>query len=130
MIDINLIRTNPEMVKENIKRKFQDKKLDLVDKVITLDQQNREYKNEGDTLRAKRNSLSGEIGKLMREKKIEEANAIKSEVSAINDRIKEVEELEAKLSGEIREIMLTIPNIIDESVPVGKDDSENVEIQK
>ena len=130
MIDINLIRTNPELVKENIKRKFQDKKLELVDKVILLDQENRNYKNEGDTLRAKRNSLSGEIGKLMREKKIEEANAIKSEVSAINDRIKEVEELETKLSGEIREIMLTIPNIIDESVPVGKDDSENVEIQK
>lgn len=102
MIDINLIRTNPELVKENIRRKFQDHKLDLVDQVISLDQKNREYKNEGDTLRAKRNSLSGEIGKLMREKKIEEANAIKSEVSAINDRIKEVEELETKLSGEIR----------------------------
>ena len=130
MLDIKFVRENPDIVKENIKKKFQDKKLELVDQVISLDQKNREYKNEGDTLRAKRNSLSGEIGKLMREKKIEEANTIKSEVSAINDRIKEVEELEAKLSGEIREIMLTIPNIVDPSVPVGKDDSENVEIQK
>ena len=130
MIDINLIRNNPELVKENIKKKFQDHKLDLVDKVIQLDQENRNYKNEGDTLRSQRNSLSGEIGKLMREKKIEEANTIKAKVSGINDRIKEVEELESKISSEIREIMLTIPNIIDDSVPVGKDDSENVEIQK
>ena len=130
MIDINLIRTNPELVKENIKRKFQHHKIELVDKVIKLDQDNRNCKNEGDTLRAKRNSLSGEIGKLMREKKIDEANKIKAEVSAINDRIKEVEEMETKLSAEIREIMLTIPNIVDPSVPVGKDDSENVEVQR
>ena len=130
MIDINLIRTNPDLVKENIKRKFQDNKIELVDKVIKLDQENRNYKNEGDSLRAKRNTLSGDIGKLMREKKIDEANKIKAEVSAINDRIKEVEELETKLSGEIREIMLTIPNIVDPSVPVGKDDSENVEVQR
>ena len=130
MIDINLIRTNPELVKENIKKKFQDHKLELVDEVIKLDQNNRNLKSEGDDLRAKRNSLSGEIGKLMREKKIEEANAIKANVATINDRIKEVEEEEEILSKKIREIMLVIPNIIDDSVPLGKDDSENVEITK
>ena len=130
MIDINLIRTNPELVKENIKKKFQDHKLELVDEVIKLDQNNRNLKSEGDELRAKRNSLSGEIGKLMREKKIEEANAIKADVATINDRIKEVEEEEEILSKKIREIMLVIPNIIDDSVPLGKDDSENVEITK
>ena len=130
MIDINLIRTNPELVKENIKKKFQDHKLELVDEVIKLDQSNRNLKSEGDELRAKRNSLSGEIGKLMREKKIEEANAIKANVATINDRIKEVEEEEEILSKKIREIMLVIPNIIDDSVPLGKDDSENVEITK
>ena len=130
MIDINLIRTNPELVKENIKNKFQDHKLELIDEVIKLDQNNRNLKSEGDELRAKRNSLSGEIGKLMREKKIEEANAIKANVATINDRIKEVEEEEEILSKKIREIMLVIPNIIDDSVPLGKDDSENVEITK
>jgi len=130
MIDINLIRSNPELVRENIKKKFQDSKLPLVDKVITLDQENRNFKSEGDDLRARRNSLSTEIGKLMREKKIEEANEIKSEVGKINDRIKVVEMEEERLSKEIREIMLTIPNIIDSTVPVGKDDSENVEIEK
>ena len=130
MIDINLIRTNPELVKENIKKKFQNHKLELVDEVIKLDQNNRNLKSEGDELRAKRNSLSGEIGKLMREKKIEEANAIKADVATINDRIKEVEEEEEILSKKIREIMLVIPNIIDDSVPLGKDDSENVEITK
>ncbi len=130
MIDINLIRTNPELVKNNMKRKFQDHKLELVDKVLELDTKFRELKQEGDNLRASRNSLSQEIGKLMKEKKIEEANAIKQKVVEINNRNAEIEKIEEELSQEIKQIMMSIPNIVDESVPVGKDDSENVEIQK
>ncbi|MBQ8443963.1 MAG: serine--tRNA ligase [Clostridia bacterium] len=130
MIDINLIRTNPTLVKENIKKKFQDAKLPLVDKVLELDGEHRKLKQEGDNLRALRNSLSQEIGKLMREKKIEEANAIKAQVVANNERMTQIEEKEASLGAEIKQIMMTIPNIIDDSVPIGKDDSENVEIQK
>ena len=130
MIDINLIRTNPDLVRENIKKKFQDSKLPLVDEVLSLDTEYRNLKSEGDTLRAKRNTLSTTIGGLMREKKIDEANAIKSEVSKINDRIKEIETNEEDITEKIRKIMLTIPNIIDKSVPIGKDDSENVEIEK
>lgn len=130
MIDINLIRTNPELVKENIKKKFQDSKLEIVDKVITLDQENRNIKSEGDNLRAKRNTLSTQIGGLMREKKVAEANAIKDEVKAINLRLLEVEKLEEEKTSEIKKLMMTIPNIIDPSVPVGKDDSENVELQR
>ncbi len=130
MIDINLIRTNPELVKENIKKKFQESKLSTVDKVIALDQENRAIKAEGDTLRAKRNTLSSQIGLLMREKKIEEANAIKEEVKNINQRLIEVEKIEEEKTAEIKKLMMTIPNIIDPSVPVGKDDSENVELQK
>ena len=130
MIDINLIRTNKELVKENIKKKFQDSKLETVDRIEKLDIENRNLKTEGDNLRAERNSLSGEIGKLMRDKKIEEANAIKVKVSQINDRLKEVEVKEEELSTEIKNLMMTIPNIIDSSVPIGKDDSENVEIKK
>lgn len=130
MIDINLIRTNPELVKENIKKKFQDSKLETVDKIIALDQENRAIKAEGDSLRAKRNTLSSTIGGLMKEKKIDEANTVKAEVKAINDRLLEVEKLEEEKSAEIKTLMMTIPNIIDASVPVGKDDTCNVEIEK
>ena len=130
MIDINLIRTNKELVKENIKKKFQDEKLPLVDEVEELDKQNRALKQECDTLRASRNTLSTEIGKLMREKKVDEANKIKEQVKANNDRIAEIEKEIEVVEEKIRKIMLTIPNIIDKSVPIGKDDSENVEIER
>ena len=130
MIDINLIRTNPEVVKENIKKKFQDNKLEYVDKVLELDKQCRAYKAEGDELRASRNKLSGQIGLLMKEKKLEEANQIKAQVVKDNERIVEIEKLEAELNAEVKRLMMLIPNIIDDSVPVGKDDSENVEIEK
>ena len=130
MIDINLIRTNPELVKENIRKKFQDAKLPMVDKVVELDNKYRALKAEGDDLRASRNKLSGQIGLLMKEKKVEEANAIKATVVKNNERIVEIEHEEEELSQEIKKIMMTIPNIIDKSVPIGKDDSENVEIQK
>ncbi len=130
MIDINLIRTNKDLVKANIKKKFQDSKLPLVDEVEKLDKKVRTLKVEGDNLRASRNTLSSQIGALMKEKKIEEANKIKEEVRKNNDRIADIEKEVASLDEKIRKIMLTIPNIIDDSVPVGKDDSENVEIQK
>lgn len=130
MIDINLIRTNKDLVKENIKKKFQDHKLPLVDEVEELDKKIRALKQEGDALRASRNTLSSQIGMLMREKKVEEANAIKEQVKANNDRILEIEKEETETSARIRTIMLTIPNIIDDSVPIGKDDSQNVEIEK
>ena len=130
MIDIKLIRTNPDLVRENIKKKFQDKKLPLVDEVITLDEKIRVLKAESDELRAKRNKASQAIGQLMREKKIEEANKIKQEVALNNQKIAENDAVEAQLSERIKEKMMTIPNIIDPSVPVGKDDSENVEIER
>ena len=130
MIDINLIRTNKELVKENIRKKFQDEKLPLVDEVEELDKQNRALKQEADTLRASRNTLSNQIGMLMREKKVDEANKIKETVRKNNDRIAEIEKEQEELDAKIRKIMLTIPNIIDKSVPIGKDDSENVEIEK
>ena len=130
MIDIKLIRTNPDLVRENIKKKFQDKKLPLVDEVITLDEKIRVLKAESDELRAKRNKASQAIGQLMREKKVEEANKIKQEVALNNQKIAENDTVEAQLSERIKEIMMTIPNIIDPSVPVGKDDSENVEIER
>ena len=130
MIDINLIRTNPELVKENMKKKFQHNKLEYVDKVVELDTKNRALKAEGDELRSSRNKLSGQIGLLMKEKKLEEANQIKAEVVKNNNRIAEIEKEEAVLVEEIKKLMMTIPNIIDESVPIGKDDSENVEIEK
>lgn len=130
MIDINLIRTNKELVKENIKKKFQDEKLELVDMVEQLDKMQRSIKQETDTLRAKRNSLSSQIGALMKDKKLQEANAIKEEVKTINLRIAQTEKEEETLAAQIRKIMLTIPNIIDESVPIGKNDSQNVEIEK
>lgn len=130
MIDIDLIRTNPELVKQNIRNKFQDAKLPLVDQVVELDTKNRAIKQEVDKLRAMRNTLSGEIGKLMKEKNIDEANNIKAQVVANNEKIAELEAEGEKLSAEIKKCMMTIPNIIDKSVPIGKDDSENVEVQR
>ena len=130
MIDINLIRKNREIVKENIKKKFQDVKLPLVDEVYNLDIEYRNTKVEADNLRGEKNKLSGQIGLLMREGKKEEAETIKNQVSEMNDRIKELEEKEESLEPEIRKIMYKIPNIIDKSVPIGKDDTENVEIEK
>ena len=130
MIDINLIRTNKELVKENIKKKFQDQKLPLVDEVEELDKQFRATKQEVDELRASRNTLSSKIGALMKDKKIEEANQVKEQVKKNNDRIAKLESEEEVLSEKIKKIMMTIPNIIDKSVPIGKDDSQNVELQK
>ena len=130
MIDIKLIRENSDLVKENIKKKFQDEKLGLVDEVYEYDKTYREYKVEGDNLRAKRNDLSSQIGGLMREGKKDEAEKIKSEVSEINNRIDDLEEKEARLEEEIKSRMMVIPNIIDESVPIGKNDSENVENER
>ena len=127
MIDINLIRTNPELVKENIKKKFQDHKLEYVDKVLQLDNQIRTLKKEGDSLRADRNSLSSKIGQYMREKNIEQANLTKSEVVKINERIVQIENEEVALSAELKKYMMSIPNIIADDVPIGKDDSENVQ---
>ncbi len=130
MIDINLIRKNPEIVKENIKKKFQDQKLPLVDEVIKLDAENRTLKQEGDDLRAKRNTLSQQIGQLMREGKREEAETIKDTVKKNNDRIAEIEVLVADLDEKIKKNMMSIPNIIADDVPIGKDDSENVEVKR
>ena len=130
MIDIKLIRENPDLVKENIKKKFQDDKLPLVDEVAELDVSVRKAQTEADELRNQRNVISKEIGKLMAEGKKEEAEEAKSKVNTFADRLKELEERENKLSERINEIMLVIPNIIDDSVPVGKDDSENVEVER
>ena len=130
MIDIKFLRENKELVKENIRKKFQEHKLPLVDEVVELDLKNRECKQTGDELRKERNEISGQIGLLMREKKIEEGNALKAKVVEINNKLVEIEKEEEELSKKIKQIMMTIPNIIDESVPIGKDDSENVEIQK
>ena len=130
MIDINLLRTNKELVKENIKKKFQDQKLPLVDEVEGLDKKFRATKQEVDELRASRNTLSSKIGALMKDKKIEEANQVKEQVKKNNDRIAKLESEEEVLSEKIKKIMMTIPNIIDKSVPIGKDDSQNVELQK
>ena len=135
MLDIKFIRENPEAVKENIKKKFQDQKLPLVDQVIALDEENRAAMTEANELRASRNSLSKQIGMLMGQakkdpSKLEEAEAVKAQVKANADRLAELEEKEAKLAEEIRHIMLQIPNIIDPSVPIGPDDSCNVEVQR
>ncbi len=130
MIDIKLIRENSDLVKENIKKKFQDEKLGLVDEVYELDKTYREYKTEADTLRGKRNNLSASIGNLMREGKMAEVSNTKRQVIEINMRIEEIEAKETSLEEEIKKRMLVIPNIIDESVPLGKDDSENVEVEK
>ena len=130
MIDIRLIRTNPELVKENIKKKFQDEKLVLVDEVIELDKQLREAIAQGDALRNKRNVVSKQIGALMGQGKKEEAEAAKAEVAAIGPQMAEWKEKQDTLSAQIRERMLVIPNIIDDSVPIGRDDSENVEVER
>lgn len=130
MIDIKLIRTNPELVKANIKKKFQDEKLPLVDEVIKLDEEFRNLKQECDDLRAKRNKNSADIGILMREKRIEEANKIKQDMVMINQMITKHEETLNELTTRIKDIMMVIPNIIDDTVPIGKDDSENVEVAR
>ena len=130
MLDIKFVRENPEIVKENIRKKFQDEKLPLVDEVIELDAKIRALKQQGGDLRAERNSSSQKIGLLMREKKIDEANAIKARVVEINNQLVDIEKEEENLSQELRKRMLVIPNIIDPSVPIGKDDSENVEVKK
>ena len=130
MIDIKLIRENKDLVKENIKKKFQDHKLALVDEVETLDKEYRECKLEGDRLRSEKNNKSSEIGNLMREGKKEEAEAIKKEISDYGTRITELETREQELEKEIKERMMVIPNIIDASVPIGEDDNSNVELQK
>ncbi len=130
MIDIKLIRENPELVKENIKKKFQDKKLVLVDEVVSLDKELRATKLEADTLRGKRNSVSKSIGMLMGQKKLEEANKAKQEVVEINERLVFLEKEEERLNEEVKSRMMLIPNIIADDVPIGKDDSENVELKR
>ena len=130
MIDINIIRNNRDIVKENIKKKFQDEKLLLVDEVYDLDKELRESKTYADSLRNKRNTTSNEIGICMRNKEVDKANELKEEVVKINNELKDLEEKEIALETTIKEKMMVIPNIIDESVPIGKDDSENVEIEK
>ena len=130
MIDIKFLRENPDVVKQNIKNKFQDHKLHLVDEVIDLDKKNREAKLNGDNLRAERKSLSAEIGNLMRNGKKDEAESIKSKVQEINSKLEENEKLETEYAEEIKSRMMKIPNIMDASVPIGKDDSENVEVER
>ena len=130
MLDLKFVRENPDIVKQNIKNKFQDSKLPLVDEVIALDAENRTTQKEADDLRASRNKLSKQIGALMGQGKREEAEEVKKQVSANSARLTELEAKEAELSEKILKIMMTIPNIIDPSVPIGKDDSQNVEIER
>lgn len=130
MIDMKLIRTNPELVKENIRKKFQDEKLPLVDEVLDLDKQFRETKMTCDDFRNQRKTISKKIGALMGQGKKDEAESVKQEVAAIGAKLDELEQKETELEAEIRKRMLVIPNIIDESVPIGKDDSENVEVER
>ena len=130
MIDIKLIRENRDLVKENIKKKFQDEKLPLVDEVYELDKRVREVQTTVDGLKADKNKLSSEIGKLMSEKKVDEANKVKEKIAESADEIKKLEEEQVKLTSEIREKMLVIPQIMDPSVPIGEDDSCNVEVEK
>ncbi len=130
MLDIRFLRENPDIVKENIKKKFQDSKFALVDEVIELDAKSRAVKTEADNLRANRNKVSKEIGMLMAQGKKEEAMAAKSKVTEFSERLAECEKLEAEYAEKVNKIMMVIPNIIDPSVPVGKDDSENVEVTK
>ncbi|MCI8363593.1 MAG: serine--tRNA ligase [Eubacterium sp.] len=130
MLDIKFLRENPDVVKENIKNKFQDRKLPLVDEVIALDKESRATQQEADELRANRKKISKNIGGLMAQGKKDEAEALKAEVAKGAERLAELEKREDELGEKIREIMMTIPNIIDPSVPIGKDDSENVEIEK
>lgn len=130
MLDIRFVRENPEVVKQNIKNKFQMAKLPLVDEVIELDKENREIKQEVESLRAQRNKMSKQIGALMGQKKFEEAEDVKKQVASFADRIEELSSREKEVEERIRTIMMTIPNIIDPSVPIGEDDTHNVEIEK
>lgn len=130
MIDIKFLRENPEIVKDNIKKKFQDEKLVLVDEIIDLDKKNREAKLDGDNLRAQRKTLSNQIGELMKSGKKDEAENVKLEVAKINKELEENEKLESTYSEQLKSKMMKIPNIMHKSVPIGKDDSQNVEIQK
>ena len=130
MLDLKFVRENPEIVKQNIKNKFQDRKLPLVDEVIALDIENRNVKQEAEKLRADRNRISKQIGALMAQGKKEEAEEVKKQVTAESARLEELSAKETELEEKIKKIMMTIPNIIDPSVPIGKDDSENVEVQK
>ena len=130
MLDIKFLRQNPDIVKENIKKKFQDQKLPMVDEVIELDKQQRECQQRSDYLRSQRNSISKGIGGLMAQGKKEEAETEKKKVSDMAEEMAQLDEKMADLGAKIRERMLVIPNIIDDSVPVGRDDSENVEIEK
>ena len=130
MLDIKFVRENPDVVKENIRKKFQDQKIPMVDEVIALDQENRNIKQEVESLRANKNKISKQIGALMAQDKKEEAEEVKKEVAASGARIDELSAREKEVEEKIKTIMMTIPNIIDPSVPVGKDDSENVEIER
>ena len=130
MLDIKFVRNNPDTVKENIKKKFQDDKLPLVDEVLQLDQQNRDIKQEVEALRADRNKISKQIGACMAQGKKDEAEELKKKVQENADRVEALSSDEKQVEERIKKIMMTIPNIIDPSVPIGKDDSENVEIQK
>ena len=130
MIDIKLIRENKDVVKENIKKKFQDEKLPLVDEVFEMDIKVREAQTKADNLKAEKNKMSGEIGKLMKDKKVDEANAIKADIAKMAEEIAELEKTQEELAKEIKDRMLVIPNIMDPSVPIGKDDTENVEVEK
>ena len=130
MIDIKFLRENPEVVKENIKKKFQDKKLPLVDEVIALDEERRAAIARADELRANRNKLSKEIGALMSQGKKEEGMALREQVTAQAKELEELASKEKELNDRVTQIMMSIPNIIDDSVPIGKDDSENVEVQR
>ncbi len=130
MLDIKLVRTNPELVKENIKKKFQDEKLALVDEVLDLDAKFRASKARGDELRQQRNAVSKEIGRLMKEGKKDEAEETKKKVADIAEELAEMERREGEMTDEIKKRMMVLPNIIDKSVPIGRDDSENVEIER
>ena len=130
MLDLKFVRENPDIVKQNIKNKFQDRKLPLVDEVIELDKRNREIKQEVEALRAEKNKASKEIGAMMAQKKIEEAEALKKKVAESNGRINELSEEEKEVEEKLKKNMMIIPNIIDPSVPIGKDDSENVEVER
>ena len=130
MLDIKYIRENPDKVKENIKRKFQDKKLPLVDEIIELDRRIRDLKGSGDDLRKQRNDYSSSIGAMMRDKRVDEANELKSKVVEINDSLSSIEKEEAELSLELKSKMMLIPQMMDASVPIGADDSCNVENER
>ena len=130
MIDINLIRTQPDLVRENIRKKFQEKKLPLVDEALSLDARRRALTQEGDNLRASRNALSKQIGMLMREKKTEEAEKVKAQVNADAERLVKIEKEEGEVSEQLKKVMMAIPNIISPETPIGKDDYENVEGQR